>query len=58
MHYPDPQRVELKYELPLSEIVLDFYDKLKGGTRGYAALDYEFLEYRADDLVKLDVLVN
>ena len=58
MHYLDPQRVELDYELPLSEIVLDFYDRLKGSTRGYAALDYEFLEYRPDDLVKLDVLVN
>jgi len=58
MTYLDPQRVELDFELPLSEIVLDFYDKLKGNTRGYAALDYEFLEYRADDLVKLDILVN
>jgi GTP-binding protein LepA len=58
MTYLDPQRVELDFELPLSEIVLDFYDRLKGNTRGYAALDYEFLEYRADDLVKLDILVN
>jgi len=58
MHYPDPQRVELEYELPLAEIVLDFYDRLKGGTKGYASLDYEFIEYRAEDLVKLDVLVN
>jgi GTP-binding protein LepA len=58
MQYLDTQRVELTYELPLAEIVLDFYDKLKGGTRGYAGLDYEFLEYRPDDLVKLDVLVN
>ncbi|MEQ1856021.1 MAG: translation elongation factor 4 [Longimicrobiales bacterium] len=58
MHYLDPQRVELDFELPLSEIVLDFYDKLKGNTRGYAALDYEFLEYRPDQLVKLDILVN
>jgi GTP-binding protein LepA len=58
MSYLDPQRVELDFELPLSEIVLDFYDRLKGGTRGYAALDYEFLEYRPDDLVKLDILVN
>ena len=58
MTYLDPQRVELDFELPLSEIVLDFYDKLKSNTRGYAALDYEFLEYRADDLVKLDILVN
>ena len=56
--YLDPQRVELDYELPLSEIVLDFYDRLKSGTRGYAGLDYEFLEFRSDDLVRLDVLVN
>jgi GTP-binding protein LepA len=58
MSYLDPQRVEIDFELPLSEIVLDFYDRLKGSTRGYAALDYEFVEYRPDDLVKLDVLVN
>jgi GTP-binding protein LepA len=58
MTYLDPQRVELDFELPLSEIVLDFYDKLKGSTRGYAALDYEFIEYRPDTLVKLDILVN
>ncbi|GMV04842.1 MAG: elongation factor 4 [Gemmatimonadota bacterium] len=58
MSYLDPQRVEINFELPLSEIVLDFYDRLKSGTRGYAALDYDFLEYRADDLIKLDILVN
>ncbi|MEQ8329102.1 MAG: translation elongation factor 4 [Longimicrobiales bacterium] len=58
MQFLDPQRVEINFELPLSEIVLDFYDRLKSGTRGYAALDYEFLEYRPDDLVRLDVLVN
>ncbi len=58
MHFLDPQRVEINYELPLSEIVLDFYDRLKGSTRGYAALDYAFLEYRADDLIRLDILVN
>ncbi len=58
MSYLDTQRVELDFELPLSEIVLDFYDRLKSGTRGYAALDYEFIEYRADDLVRLDILVN
>lgn len=58
MNYPDPQRVELNFELPLSEIVLDFYDRLKGSTRGYAALDYEFLEYRPDKLIRLDVMVN
>jgi len=58
MQYLDTQRVEMDFELPLSEIVLDFYDRLKSGTRGYAALDYEFKEYKADDLVKLDILVN
>ena len=58
MQYLDTQRVELDFELPLAEIVLDFYDKLKSGTRGYAAMDYEFLEYRPDDLIKLDILVN
>jgi len=58
MHYLDPKRVELDYELPLAEIVLDFYDKLKSGTRGYAGLDYEFLEFRQGDLVRLDILVN
>ena len=58
MQFLDTQRVEMEFELPLAEIVLDFYDKLKGGTRGYAALDYEFLEFRPGDLVKLDILVN
>lgn len=58
MSYLDPQRVELDFELPLSEIVLDFYDRLKSGTRGYAALDYEFMEYRPDELIRLDILVN
>jgi GTP-binding protein LepA len=58
MQYLDQQRVELAYELPLAEIVLDFYDRLKSGTRGYAAFDYEFKEYRKADLVRLDILVN
>ncbi len=58
MQYLDRERVELVYELPLAEIVLDFYDRLKSGTRGYAAMDYDFLEYRPADLVKLDILVN
>jgi GTP-binding protein LepA len=58
MHYLDTSRVEFTYALPLAEIVLDFYDKLKGNTRGYASLDWELLEYRANDLVKLDLMVN
>ncbi len=58
MHYLDPNRVEFLYELPLAEVVLDFYDRLKSGTRGYASLDWEFLEYRQNDLVKLDMLIN
>ncbi|MFQ5890109.1 MAG: translation elongation factor 4 [Gemmatimonadota bacterium] len=58
MHYLDPRRVELKYDMPLAEIVLDFYDRLKSVSRGYAALDYELAEYRSSDLVKLDILLN
>jgi GTP-binding protein LepA len=58
MHYLDPQRVEFLYELPLAEIVLDFYDRLKSSSRGYASLDWEPVEYRSNDLVKLDMLIN
>ena len=58
MHYVDPARVEFAWEFPLAEIILDFYDKLKTLSRGYAALDYEFLGYRPGDLVKLDMLFN
>jgi GTP-binding protein LepA len=58
MHYVDPTRVEFTFEFPLGEIILDFYDKLKTVSRGYASLDYEFLSYRASDLVKLDLLLN
>jgi GTP-binding protein LepA len=58
MHYVDPTRVEFTWEFPLAEIILDFYDKLKTISRGYASLDYEFLAYRPADLVKLDMLLN
>jgi len=56
--YPAPHRVQLNFEIPLSEIIVDFFDELKSRTRGYASLDYQFLEYRADELQKLEILVN
>lgn len=56
--YLDATRVILHYRVPLSELIVDFYDRLKSATRGYASLDYQFDEYRPGDLVKLDVLVN
>jgi GTP-binding protein LepA len=58
MDYLDPQRVLLKYRIPLSEIVIDFYDQLKSRTQGYASLDYALTGYQEADLVKLDILVN
>src|SRR3712207_2648870 len=58
MSYLDATRVEFDWEFPLAEIILDFFDRLKTISRGYASLDYEMLEYRASDLVKLDMLIN
>src|SRR3990172_7124297 len=58
MHYLDPTRVEFHWDFPLGEIVLDFYDRLKSLSRGYASLDYELGGYRESDLVKLDLLIN
>jgi GTP-binding protein LepA len=58
MHYVDPTRVQFEFDFPLAEIILDFFDRLKTVTRGYAAMDYEMSAYRANDLVKLDMLIN
>ena len=56
--YLSPERADIHYELPLSEIIFDFYDKLKSLSRGYASFDYDFIENRESDLVKLDILLN
>jgi len=58
LQYLDANRVEMRYDIPLAEIVLDFYDRLKSVSRGYAALDYELAGYRVSDLVKLDIMLN
>lgn len=57
MHYIDKIRVDLEYEIPLSEVIVDFYDQLKSRTKGYASMDYEFKEYKRSDLVKLDIML-
>ncbi|MCJ7553963.1 MAG: translation elongation factor 4 [Ignavibacteriaceae bacterium] len=56
--YLDPTRADIQFEFPLSEIIFDFYDKLKSISRGYASFDYEYIGYRESDLVKLDILIN
>jgi GTP-binding protein LepA len=56
--YPSQGRVQLNFEIPLSELIVDFFDVLKSRSRGYASLDYQFKEYRAEDLAKLEILVN
>ena len=58
MEYITPERARLEYELPLAEILMDFFDRLKSRTKGYASLDYEFLGYRESQVVKLDILLN
>src|SRR2546430_2595627 len=58
MSYVDPTRAMVKYELPLSEVIVEFYDQLKSRSQGYASMDYELAEYRAADLVRLDILVS
>ncbi|MCE1255733.1 MAG: elongation factor 4, partial [Anaerolineae bacterium] len=56
--YPAPKRVQLNFDIPLSEIIISFFDELKSRSRGYASMDYQFAEYRPGNLVKLEVLVN
>src|SRR5262249_35635068 len=58
MHYLDPTRVQFEWEFPLAEIILDFYDRLKTISRGYAGMDYEFMGYREGDVVKPDMLIK
>ncbi|MBL6975881.1 MAG: elongation factor 4 [Deltaproteobacteria bacterium] len=58
LEYPSSGRLEMRFDMPLAEVVFDFYDRLKSVTQGYGSLDYEMLEYRTSDLVKVDILVN
>lgn len=58
MQYLTPERTTLTYELPLAEVVTDFFDEMKSRSKGYASMEYQFLENRKDDLVRLDVRIN
>lgn len=58
MQFMTPERSTLTYEMPLAEVVTDFFDELKSRSKGYASMEYQFLEYRQEDLVKLDVKIN
>ena len=58
MQFMTPERSTLTYEMPLAEVVTDFFDELKSRSKGYASMEYSFLEYREEDLVKLDVKIN
>jgi GTP-binding protein LepA len=58
IHYPTPGRIEITFDMPLAEVIVDFYDKLKTITQGYGSFDYELIDYRESNLVKLDILVN
>ena len=58
MQFMTPERSTLTYEMPLAEVVTDFFDELKSRSKGYASMEYQFLEYREEDLVKLDVKIN
>jgi len=58
MNYTGPGRVELSYEMPLAEVIFDFYDRFKSVTQGYGSFDYDIIDYRESNLVLMDILVN
>ncbi len=58
LHYPSPQRVELTYEMPLAEVIFDFYDRFKSVSQGYGSFDYDLIDFRESDVILLDILVN
>jgi GTP-binding protein LepA len=58
MQYITPERTTLTYEMPLAEVVTDFFDEMKSRSKGYASMEYQFMEYRESDLIRLDVKIN